>query len=181
MPHLGLLRRRVITPALRRGRARRRRDGGLVDTLRFDPLLARNYSADPGAAGAELARQARALGRDDAFALLLFPTDSRATAPRCSPRSCPRSLPACAWPAARRGRAHVRGTWRYLDGEAATDAVAALLVSGAGDLDIEVSHGCMPIGLERHVTSASDGWVREIDGEPAWTVFRQYLDGAPGT
>ncbi len=150
------------------------------DAMRFDPVLARNYSSDPAAAGAELARQVRALGRDDAFALLLFPDGLKGNCATLLGSLLP------ALPAGVRVAGGASGdaltferTWQYLDGEVATDAVAGLLVSGSGTLDIEVSHGCMPIGLERHVTSAADGWVREIDGEPAWTVFRQYLDGAP--
>jgi small ligand-binding sensory domain FIST len=37
----------------------------------------------------------------------------------------------------------------------------------------------MPIGLERTVTRAEGGWVREIDGRPAWDVFKEYLEGDP--
>lgn len=150
------------------------------DSLRFDPLLARNYSADAAAAGAELARQARAVGREDAFALLLFPDGLKGNCASLLGALLPALPPNIRVAGGASGDALTFvQTWQYLDGEAATDAVSALLVSGAGELDIEVSHGCMPIGLERHVTSAADGWVREIDGEPAWTVFRQYLDGAP--
>jgi hypothetical protein len=38
----------------------------------------------------------------------------------------------------------------------------------------------MPLGLERRVTAGEGGWVREIDGQPAWSVLKEYLDGEPG-
>jgi hypothetical protein len=46
-------------------------------------------------------------------------------------------------------------------------------------MEVAVSHGCEPIGRERTVTRAEGCWVHEIDGRPAWDVFREYLLGDP--
>ncbi len=150
------------------------------DTLRFDALLVRGYAEDPSGAGTELAHQVRALGRDDAFALLVFPDGLTGNCTEML-RTLQADLPAHLTIAG--GTAGdaltFEGTSQFRNGEVAQGSMSALLVSGAGRLDVAVSHGCVPIGLERRVTDASGGWVREIDGEPAWSVFRQYLDGAP--
>ena len=38
------------------------------------------------------------------------------------------------------------------------------------EVEIAVSHGCEPVGLERTVTKASGSVVEEIDGQPAWSM-----------
>ena len=70
-------------------------------------------------------------------------------------------------------------TFQYHDGRVVSDAVAAVLVSGDVLLDTAVSHGSTPIGLVRTVTKSDGGTVYEIDGRPAWDVFKEYLDGNP--
>lgn len=150
------------------------------DRLRFDTFLVRDYAASPAAAGAELARQVVAAGRGDAFALLLFPDGLLG--------NCGALLEALvpALPAAIRVAGGAAGdaltfqrTFQYCGSESTHDAVAGVLLSGPGSLEVSVSHGCVPIGLERRVTKSADGWVHEIDGESAWSVFRQYLEGQP--
>lgn len=66
-------------------------------------------------------------------------------------------------------------TFQYTDERVLSGGVVAFALSGAVDVEIAVSHGCAPIGLERTVTSAESGWIREIDGIPAWQVFKEYL------
>ncbi|MBI2393111.1 MAG: FIST C-terminal domain-containing protein [Deltaproteobacteria bacterium] len=67
-------------------------------------------------------------------------------------------------------------TWQYHDDVATTDAVSAALLGGAFTSEVAVSQGCEPIGLEQTVTRAEDGWVFEIDGRSAWSVYEQYLE-----
>jgi hypothetical protein len=68
---------------------------------------------------------------------------------------------------------------QYCGTRVASGAVAAFLLRGDVHAEVAVSHGCVPIGQQRTVTSASDGWVHQIDGQPAWEVFKEYLDGDP--
>lgn len=66
-------------------------------------------------------------------------------------------------------------TFQYAGDRVLSGGVVAFAMSGDVDVEIAVSHGCTPIGLERTVTNAEGGWIREIDGMPAWQVFKEYL------
>ncbi|MEK7314646.1 MAG: FIST N-terminal domain-containing protein [Candidatus Eisenbacteria bacterium] len=149
-------------------------------TLRFETFLIREYSSDPGRCGRELGRQVMAGDTSDALALLVFPdglvgncTDLlRALEAAIAP-----GIPIVGGSA---GDAMVfERTWQFQDGDSASDSVAAVLVRGRGEVAIQVSHGCQTVGLQRLVTNAGGGWLRSIDGKPAWSVFREYLDGDP--
>lgn len=70
-------------------------------------------------------------------------------------------------------------TYQYYNGQAYTDAISAVLIGGDIDADVVVSHGCDPVGLELTVTKANGSYVEEIDGKPAWEVFKGYLSGNP--
>jgi len=70
-------------------------------------------------------------------------------------------------------------TYQLAGADFASGAVAALAIRGRGRLEVGVSHGCLPIGLERVITRVDGGWVHELDGRPAWQEFREYLDGEP--
>jgi hypothetical protein len=58
--------------------------------------------------------------------------------------------------------------------------VVAVLLGGALELDVEVTHGCALVGLEHVVTKAHAGVVAEIDHRPAWNVLSEYLDRPQG-
>jgi methyl-accepting chemotaxis protein len=66
-------------------------------------------------------------------------------------------------------------TYQYHGRSVLSGGVSALLISGDFDVELTVSHGCDLIGRPQVVTRAADGYVHEIDGEPAWDVFRSYL------
>jgi hypothetical protein len=70
-------------------------------------------------------------------------------------------------------------TYQFLDGDIASDAISGMVISGRGRMDVAVSHGCAPIGLERTITKTEGGWLVAIDDQPAWEVFKEYLDGEP--
>lgn len=150
------------------------------DHFDFETFLIRDYSSDPIGAGRELARQVQALSRGDEIGLLLFPDGLLGN---CGDllgaldEGLSSSLPITGGAAGDALR--FERTFQYHDGSVASDAVAAVLVRGRGRMEIAVSHGCMPIGLERRVTRADGGWMQEIDGRPAWSVFREYLHGEP--
>lgn len=70
-------------------------------------------------------------------------------------------------------------TCQFRDDVVASGSVSALLIGGAVEPEIAITHGCRLIGTQRRVTRTDGGWVCEIDGEPAWDFFKGYLpDGA---
>jgi len=66
-------------------------------------------------------------------------------------------------------------TYQYFDGQVLEDAAVAVVLGGAFELDLEVTHGCTLLGLVHEVTDAEGGLVRELDGQPAWNVMREYV------
>ncbi len=148
-------------------------------TLSFEPMLTTRYAADPAGAGTELAER---VGRDldGITGMFVFPdglsgncTSFLAGLKTGLEGGCPIIVGGTSGDAMTFDR-----TYQYLDGEVHTGAASALLVRG-GSLRVAVSHGCTPIGLERRVTKVDAEWVIEIDDEPAWAVFKEYLDGDP--
>lgn len=145
--------------------------------VRAQAVLARDASRDARACGRELAQRLDAQSQGDEALVLLF-TDGLTT--NCTELlaglregaalSCP-VLGASAADAFTFDH-----TFQYCDGQAASDAVCAVVLSGALAAEIGVSHGCDAIGIEQTITRAEGGWVQEIDGQPAWTFFKDYLD-----
>jgi two-component system CheB/CheR fusion protein len=71
-------------------------------------------------------------------------------------------------------------TFQYHDGEVDSDSVSAVLIGGDVSAEIAVSHGSELFGLERTVTRAEGGHVREIDGRPALAALGGYLGEGTG-
>ncbi len=66
-------------------------------------------------------------------------------------------------------------TFQYHGLEVRSGGVSALLLGGDLVTDLEVTHGCDLVGIERVVTRADGGFVREIDERSAWSFFTDYL------
>jgi hypothetical protein len=153
------------------------------DAFAFEPMLVEGYGADSRAAGRALVEQVNAADAGDAVGLLLFPDglvgDCRALLGALD-AALPKRIKIVGGAA---GDPLVFDkTWQVAGDSAITGGVAAVLVRATkpgARLAIGVSHGCEPIGLPRVVTDADGGWLRGIDGLPAWSVVRQYLDGEP--
>lgn len=144
----------------------------------FEPFLVEGYGADPAAAGRALGAQVAAVGAERPLALFVFPDGLVGDCTLFLDAlidSLPAPLPVLGGTAGD-DMAFVR-THQFLDQHIASGAVAAVLVHGAARLAYATSHGCVPIGLERHITAARGGWLDEIDGRAAWQVFKDYLDG----
>ncbi len=150
------------------------------ETIRFRPFLASGYHADPAACARTLADFVRNVRDETPRALLLFPDGLLGNCSRLLETlesELPPGIPVLGGTA---GDAMIfERTWQYLDGTAETDSVAAVLVTGNVEVRFQVSHGCQTLGLDRVVTEADGGWLRTIDNRPAWSVFREFLDGDP--
>ncbi|MBK7539440.1 MAG: FIST C-terminal domain-containing protein [Myxococcales bacterium] len=68
-------------------------------------------------------------------------------------------------------------TYQYAGDQVLSGGVSAVALRGSAKLQVAVSHGCSPIGLAHTVTAERDGWLLELDGRPAWSVFKEYLEG----
>jgi hypothetical protein len=156
------------------------------ETMTFAALNVGDFGADPVAAGEALAAKVRALGPERAKAAFVFP-DGMTGNCTAAVQAFQRAVP---WPIVIAGGAagdvfkttamHTLTTYQICGTELTKDSISALVVGGGVEVEVAVSHGCSPLGLPRQVTHATpDGWIHELDGQPAWTVMKEYLDGDP--
>jgi hypothetical protein len=66
-------------------------------------------------------------------------------------------------------------TYQYYNGKVVSDGVAALAIGGPLNVELAVSHGCDLLDIEQTITKSKGGMVYEIDGRPAWSVFKEFL------
>lgn len=151
------------------------------DSMRFQSVFVEGYDLDAIEAAAALAARVRGGGVDDLVGMTVFPDGLQGNCSRFLEELQERlPVPDLALAGGAAGDVMpFERTWQYGGDRVASSGVSALIVRGRGRMETAVSHGCAPIGLERTVTRAEDGWVHEIDGRPAWSIFKEYLDGDP--
>jgi len=150
------------------------------DKISFETHLLGDYSADSAACGAELARRIVSEGVDDLIGVLVFPDGLMGNCGEFLTALNGRlSAPVAVVGGTSADAMVFEQTFQYAGETVASDSVSALVMRGGGEIEIAISHGCSPIGLDRQVTRAEGGWVYEIDGRPAWSVFKEYLDDDP--
>ncbi|MFN7975012.1 MAG: FIST N-terminal domain-containing protein [Acidobacteriota bacterium] len=71
----------------------------------------------------------------------------------------------------------LKRTYQYRDDQIVSEGVSHVLMSGNARVVWAVSHGCVPLGVERRVTRARGNVIYEIDGKPVLEVLREYLVG----
>lgn len=151
------------------------------DRMTFHTLSARGLEQASDKAGLSLAQQVADLDPDDtARALLLFTdglTVNSTTLLETLHAHLPTDLPVVGGLAGELMK--LERTWQYHDDQAFSDGASAVLVRGDATVETGVSHGCTPMGLEREVTRAEANMVYEIDGKPAFDVFKEYVDDDP--
>lgn len=149
-------------------------------SLRFAVTTSRRYGTDPEGAASDLVDWLSSRDTHDALALMLFADGLAGDCTRFLSRlhaGLPPHLPALGGTAG--DAMEFQRTLSFDGTEAVAGAVTAVLVSGSGQVRVGVSHGCEPVGNERMIARAKDGWLYEIDGQSAWSVFKEYLDGDP--
>lgn len=145
------------------------------DRIRFQTFLIDDYGADSGAAGTRLAALVNAAG-NDARCLCVMPDGlvGNCTAFLETLRAgLSQPVPIVGGAAA--DAMMFERTFQYGAGRAVSGGLAALLILGPVDVEVAVSHGCSALGSRCEVTRADHGWIREIDGQPAWSLFKEYL------
>ncbi len=66
-------------------------------------------------------------------------------------------------------------TYQYHNGDAESDSLSAVLIDGNLAFEMAVGHGCELIGIEMEITRSKGNQVEEIDGVPALSVYRDYV------
>lgn len=73
------------------------------------------------------------------------------------------------------GTLDLKGTNQYFNGQVLEDSVPCVLVSGDFQFKVGVSHGAQPTGIVRTITKAEGNHLYEIDGQPAFEIFKEFL------
>ncbi len=150
------------------------------DLLSFHTYQLQSFAREPVERGAELAGFVNGIETDDVVGILVFPDGLGGNCLRFLESlagNLNKQVPVVGGTAGDSFDFH--RTFQYHGDHPISDGVSAVVITGSGELEIGVSHGCKPIGMEREITRSADGWVYEIDGRPAWGVFKEYLDGDP--
>jgi hypothetical protein len=133
--------------------------------ITFETLVRTDYATAPEACGTGLAAELCVRGADDVFALLVFADGLGGDCMQFLGALQAALPPHVVVVGGTAGDAMAfRRTYQYAGEQAITGGVTALVLRGRGSA---------------RVTAAADGWLREIDGQPAWSVFKEYLDGDP--
>jgi hypothetical protein len=69
-----------------------------------------------------------------------------------------------------------RKTYQYHDDEVFSEGIAAVVMSGKGDIAWGINHGCVPIGTKRTITRSKGNIIYEIDGVPALEALKDYFE-----
>lgn len=70
-------------------------------------------------------------------------------------------------------------TFQYVGTRVLSGAAVAVALGGDGyDVEMDICTGCSPVGLEMKVTRAEGNLLLELDGRPAFDVWRE-ISGAP--
>ena len=148
------------------------------ERIQFETLIVEGYDIDSTGCGEKISRWVNSF--DDAVGLLLFPDGLVGNCTRFL-HSLQGSIrvPLTVSGGTSADAMAFERTYQYGSGRVINAGISAVLIRGAGHFEVAISHGCSPIGLERTVTRAENGWVFEIDDQRAWSVFQEYLDGEP--
>lgn len=66
-------------------------------------------------------------------------------------------------------------TWQFAGNQVLTDAAVAIAFSGSFSVGTGVRAGWFRVGVPKKVTRARGNVLYELDGEPAWEVYKRYL------
>lgn len=66
-------------------------------------------------------------------------------------------------------------TFQYFSRQVFSDALVGVVFGGAGKMGVGIQHGFAPISKPRHITRAHANILRELDGQPAASVYEEYF------
>lgn len=65
--------------------------------------------------------------------------------------------------------------YQFINSEVLTDSVVCLVITGTLSVVSDITHGCIPIGLEREVTKSAGNTIFEIDNRKVTDVLQEYV------
>jgi hypothetical protein len=147
------------------------------DEIRFRNYFASGLKENSRKAGEEIGRRVAGDAREDDLVLWMFLDRLKVNVKEFFTgveAAAGRQLPFCGGLS---GDNFILGNnFQFHNDRVASDSAACALLSGRRAVELGVSHGCLPLGLEKTITRAQGKTVYEIDGVPAWNFFKQYLD-----
>jgi hypothetical protein len=66
-------------------------------------------------------------------------------------------------------------TYQFYNSMVVNDSVCGMLLYGDFNYRIEVTHGSKPVGMFRTITRATGNVIREIDGQPALDILKDFI------
>jgi hypothetical protein len=147
------------------------------DKIRFNICQSTGLKQDSEKVGMEIGKKVNGFASKNPFALMMFP-DGLTVNTKAFFRGVDAALekPVMYMGGAAADNLNYVQTYQYFNDQVLVDSASCVLLSGEADIQIGVSHGCMPIGLDKTVTKAEKNKVYEIDNKPAWEFFIPYLD-----
>jgi len=68
-----------------------------------------------------------------------------------------------------------KNMYQFIDNEVLSDSVVCLVMTGALSVVSDITHGCIPIGIEREVTKSEGNTIYEIDNRKVTEVLQEYV------
>ncbi|HZI94454.1 MAG TPA: FIST N-terminal domain-containing protein [Patescibacteria group bacterium] len=149
------------------------------DTMRATPFFVRDLKGRDADAGREIGRVVRPLLSDNALLVVFF--DALA----CNPELMFGGLHEVAGPVPVVGGGAASGessgsiTHQFCGGEAMSNAVSGVVLTGAIVSSVGVTQSCLPVGRPWRVTGAKGNAIQTLDGQPAVRALIECLAG-PG-
>jgi len=149
------------------------------DTMKATPFFIRDLKGRDEEVGREIGRLTRPLLSDNAL-LIIFPDTLS-----CNPDQLFGGLYETAGPVPVVGGGAAAGvsagskTHQFCGGEAMTNAVSGVVLTGAIVSSVGVTQSCLPVGKLRRVTRSEGNAIRTLDGIPAVRALVECLAG-PG-
>ena len=148
------------------------------DEMRFSVAKAVDLKADGAKAGVHLAEQLKRHVSDDTMCVWLFPDhlsfnyDAFSSTFEAS-LEAGRHIPIFGGTAADNWQ--FKRPYQYCNRDVLTDSVVCVMMSGEASIESEITHGCIPIGLEREITKSEGNVIQEIDHRRVTDVLQEYI------
>jgi hypothetical protein len=150
------------------------------DKLQLHNYLTKGLKKDSYSCGQALAKEVNAYGKNQNTVLFIFPDSMTAnTTEVIKALEDNLETPTVILGGTAGDMLKFKKTYQYHDGKVYTDSISAVCIKGDYEIDWLVSHGCKEIGIKQVATKTDKNLLVEIDGEPAWDVFKEYLPGKP--